>query len=87
MMDKGAKVRLPFVIGTKEFKADKHIGLNVAIEKEEEAEKKPEEDEENIEADVKELLADIKVDPKQREKWDKIKKEKEEKKEKERKRL
>ena len=83
MMDKGAKVRLPFVIGTEEFKADKHIGLNVAIEKEEEDEKKPEEDEENIEADVKELLADIKVDPKQREKWDKIRG----RREKERKRL
>ena len=36
IMDKGTKVRLPFIIGSEEFKADKAIGLNVSpIEDEE----------------------------------------------------
>ena len=70
-MDKGAKVRLPFVIGTDEFKADKAIGLNVALE---EDEKKPnEENEDEEDSDVEEYLAGINVDRKQKEKWEKIK--------------
>ena len=86
MMDKGAKVRLPFVIGTQEFKADKHIGLNVAPENDEEDEKEKEkkenEEESEEDSDVEEILADIKVDEKQRKKWERVKKKKEEKKQK-----
>jgi hypothetical protein len=65
MDDKGgAKVRLPFVIGTEEFKADKAIGLNVAPidDEEENKEKKQDDDEEDEDSDVEEYLAGINVD-------------------------
>ena len=80
MMDNKAKVRLPFIIGTDEFKTDKAIGLNVAREKDEdeevEKEKKNEEEEEERDSDVEEFVAGIDVDQKQKEKWEKIRKKK-----------
>ena len=95
VMDSKAKVRLPFIIGTDEFKADKAIGLNVAREKDEdeevEKEKKIEEEEEERDSDVEEFLGGIDVDKKQKEKWEKIRKKKKKKmkkkKEKEKKKL
>ena len=69
MVDKGAKVRLPFVIGTDEFKNDKAIGLNVAPLDDEE---KPPESEEEEDSDVEEYLSGIKIDEKQKKKWKKI---------------
>ena len=79
MDDKGgAKVRLPFVIGTEEFKADKAIGLNVAPidDEEENKEKKQDDDEEDEDSDVEEFVKGIKVGEKQKEKWEKIRKKK-----------
>ena len=89
MMDKGAKMRLPFIIGTEEFKADKAIGLNVAIEEEEPKDKEKEEEENEDDSEIEEYLADINVDEKRRKKWEKVKKkrEKKRKKEKEKKKL
>ena len=77
MMDKGAKIRLPMIIGTEEFKADKAIGLNVApIEDDDDnlERKQNEEEEYEEDSDVEELLQDINtnIDQKQKQKWDKI---------------
>ena len=80
MVDKGAKVRLPFVIGTDEFKNDKAIGLNVAPLDDEE---KPPESEEEEDSDVEEYLSGIKIDEKQKKKWKKIQKKKKKQKNKE----
>ena len=72
-VDNKAKVRLPFIIGTELFNADKAIGLNVAREKDEdeEVEKEKNEEEEEHDSDVEEFVKDIKVDKKLREKWEK----------------
>ena len=80
-MDKSTKgLKLPLIINTEEFKADKAIGLNVPPENEEEEEKEKESDEED-DRDIEELVSDIAVDAKQRAKWEKIKKEKKKKEE------
>ena len=81
-MDKNTKgVKLPLIINTEEFKADKAIGLNVAPENNEEEEKEKESDEED-DQDINEFVSDIAVDQKQKAKWEKIKKKKLEKKKK-----
>ena len=87
MMDKTVKgVRLPFIIGNEDFKADKAIGLNVAPEKNEDEDNKSEDEEEERDSDIEEFVSDIKVDKKQREKWEKIRKKKEKMKQKEKER-
>jgi len=88
-MDKNTKgIKLPLIINTEEFKADKAIGLNVAPENNEEEEEKEKESDEEDDQDIEEFVSDIAVDAKQRAKWKKIKekklKEKKKKKEKER---
>ena len=85
-VDNKAKVRLPFIIGTELFMADKAIGLNVAREKDEdeEVEKEKNEEEEEHDSDVEEFVKDIKVDKKLRKKWEKNEKRKRQKREKER---
>ena len=86
-MDKEVKgVKLPFIIGTEEFKADKAIGLNVKPDPNEEEENNLENKEEE-DVDVQDFVKDIKVDKKQRERWEKIERRKRRKKEKEEKRL
>ena len=81
-MDKNAKgVKLPSILGTEEFGADKYIGLNV-IDKSEEEEK---EDSEDSEPDIGEL--NIAVNAKQKQKWEKAEKKRKKKKEKEKQKL
>ena len=76
-------VRMPFIIGTQEFKNDKTIGLTIdkGENKEEESEKKDENDSED--SDVEEFVADIAVRDSVKAKWDKVKEKKKKKKEKE----
>ena len=86
-MDKEVKgVKLPFIIGTEEFKADKAIGLNVKPDPNEDEENNLENQEEE-DVDVQDFVKDIKVDKKQREKWERIERRKRRKREKEEKRL
>ena len=72
-MEKNTKgVKLPYIIGTEVFNADKAIGLDV-----------PPEEEEKEEEDVNELVKVIQVDAKQQAKWDKIEEKRKKKREKE----
>ena len=77
-MEKNTKgIKLPFIIGTEEFFADKTVGLAQPNEEEEN------EDDEDNDPDVEEMVSDIKVTEKDRKNWEKAEKKRKAKKEKE----
>ena len=79
IMVKNAKgVKLPHIIGTELFKADKAIGLDVPPDEEEENDKEKEEneDEDEFDPEVSEFMSDLTVSEKQKAKWEKIKQKK-----------
>ena len=76
-IDNKVKVRLPFIIGTEEFKAEKTIGLDVAREKDDDEDEKDKNEEEEDEVDSDDNIVDyIPVSKKQREKWEEIERKK-----------
>ena len=76
-MDKNTKgVKLPHIIGTELFQADKAIGLDVPPDDEEEKDKEEQEDEEDFNPELDEIMADNVVSEKQKAKWEKIRKKK-----------
>ena len=78
-MEKNTKgIKLPFIIGTEEFVADKAVGLLDIPQNEEE---ENEDDEDND--PVKEMVSDIPVTEKDRKNWEKVEKKRKAKKEKE----
>ena len=77
IMDKSTKgVKLPHIIGTELFKADKAIGLDVPPDDEEDKDKEEEEDEEDFNPELDEIMSDNVVSEKQRAKWEKIRQKK-----------
>ena len=79
-------VKLPFVIGTEDFKKDKTLGLTNFVEEnkeEENADNKKTEEIESEDSDIEEFVSDIAVDEKVKAKWKKVKEKKKKKKEKE----
>ena len=79
-MEKNTKgIKLPFIIGTEEFFADKTVGLVIAQQNEEEEN----EDDEDNDPDVEEMVSDIRVTEKDRKNWEKAEKKRKAKKEKE----
>ena len=76
-MDKNAKgVKLPHIIGTEMFKADKAIGLDVPPDEEEEKDKEEDEDDDELDPELNEFMSDLTVSEKQKAKWEKIKQKK-----------
>ena len=79
-MEKNTKgIKLPFIIGTEEFFADKAVGLDIPQQNEEEEN----EDDEDNDPDVEEFVSDIAVTEKDRKNWEKAEKKRKAKKEKE----
>ena len=79
-------VKLPFVIGTEDFKKDKTLGLTNFVEEnkeEENADNKKTEEIESEDSDIEEFVSDIAVDEKVKAKWKKVKEKKKKEKEKE----
>ena len=79
-------VKLPFVIGTEDFKKDKTLGLTNFVEEnkeEENVDNKKTEEIESEDSDIEEFVSDIAVDEKVKAKWKKVKEKKKKKKEKE----
>ena len=75
-MDKSTKgVKLPHIIGTELFKADKAIGLDVPPDDEEEKDKE-EDDEEEFNPELDEIMSDNIVSEKQKAKWEKVRQKK-----------
>ena len=77
-------VRMPFIIGSEEFKNDKTIGLTLdkGENKEEENENNKKEENDSEDSDVEEFVADIPVDDKVKAKWEEVKEKKKQQKEK-----
>ena len=76
---------LPFIIGTEDFMNDKNIGLsNPKYEEEDkkEGENNEEKSDDSEDPDVEEFISDIKVDEKDKKRWEQIKKKKKNKKKK-----
>ena len=76
---------LPFIIGTEDFMNDKNIGLsNLKNEEEDkkEGENNEEKSDDSEDPDVEEFISDIKVDEKDKKRWEQIKKKKKNKKKK-----
>ena len=76
---------LPFIIGTEDFMNDKNIGLsNIKNEEEDkkEGENNEEKSDDSEDPDVEEFISDIKVDEKDKKRWEQIKKKKKNKKKK-----
>ena len=82
-MDKNTKgVKLPHIIGTELFKADKAIGLDVPPDDVEEKEKEEDDDEEEFNPELDEIMSGNVVSQKQKDKWEKIRQKKERQKQK-----
>ena len=76
---------LPFIIGTEDFMNDNNIGLSNPKNKEEdkkEGENNEEKSDDSEDPDVEEFISDIKVDEKDKKRWEQIKKKKKNKKKK-----
>ena len=79
-------VKLPFVIGTEDFKNDKTLGLTNFVEEnkeEEKADNKKAEENESEDSDIEEFVSDIAVEEKVKAKWKEVEEKKKKKKEKE----
>jgi hypothetical protein len=71
-MDKNTKgVKLPHIIGTELFKADKAIGLDVPPDDKEEEDKEEDDDEEEFNPELDEIMSGNVVSQKQKDKWEK----------------